>query len=146
MFTYLILLLTIVPALELALLIKVGSHIGAVNTIILILLTGAAGAYLARLQGFLVLSRIQQSLRQGELPTDEMINGILILVGGILLLTPGFITDVFGFLCLIPFTRGLIKVWVKRQFRVMTAREETSTAGPAIKRRRNDVEDAEFHE
>lgn len=146
MFTYLILLLTIVPALELALLIKVGSHIGAVNTIILILLTGAAGAYLARLQGFLVLTRIQQSLRQGELPTDEMINGILILVGGILLLTPGFITDAFGFLCLIPFTRDLIKIWVKRQFRLMTEREETSTAGPAIKRRRSDVEDAEFHE
>ena len=119
MFPILIFLFTILPALELYLLIKVGSVIGALNTILIIIFTGILGAFLARLQGFLVIRKIQENLNQGILPSSELLDGALILVGGVLLLTPGFITDIFGFLLLLPPTRVLIKFFLKKQFEAM---------------------------
>ena len=116
MFPYLIILFTLLPALELFVLIKVGAVIGAGNTILIIILTGFWGAYLARLQGFLVLQKIQENQARGQMPASELVDGVLILVGGIVLLTPGFITDLIGFLLLIPLTRALIKIWVKKHF------------------------------
>ena len=119
MFGYLILLFTLLPALELAILIKVGAHIGAGNTIMIIILTGVLGAYLAKFQGFLVFNKIQNSLNQGNMPNSELMDGLMILIGGIVLLTPGFVTDALGLLLLIPVTRSLIKLWVKKNFESM---------------------------
>jgi UPF0716 protein FxsA len=84
---YLILLFTVLPALELALIIKVGGLLGAPMTIIILMLTGTAGAAMARYQGFHTLQEIQLSLQRGVMPTDQMIDGLLILAGGLLLLT-----------------------------------------------------------
>ena len=119
MFGYLILLFTIVPALELAVLIKVGAYIGVGNTLTIIILTGIAGAYLARLQGFLILKEIQDKVNQGIMPSGQLIDGLMVLVGGILLLTPGFITDMTGFLLLIPVTRLLIKYLFNKHLKTM---------------------------
>lgn len=112
MFINLILIFTILPAIELALLIKLGTIVGVVNTLLVIILTGVTGAYLARMQGFIILNKIQTSLNEGIMPSNELIDGLFILVGGIVLLTPGLITDAMGFLFLIPLTRNIFKKWL----------------------------------
>ena len=113
MFFRLFLLFTLVPALEIYLLIKVGAVIGALNTFLLIAVTGAMGAYYARQQGLRVLAGIQQRMEAGLLPGDEIINGALLLAGGALLLTPGFLTDFLGFTLIFPPTREGIKRGVR---------------------------------
>ena len=119
---YLILLFTVLTALELALLIKVGSHIGALNTIFIVIGTGVVGAALARYEGFRVLMKVQDSLQRGIMPSAELLDGFMVLAGGIALLTPGFITDVLGLLLLFPLTRAGIKWLLLRQFQSMIAR------------------------
>lgn len=114
-------LLTVLPALELILLIKVGAFIGAWQTVALVILTGATGALLARYQGFVTLMRIQDSLNRGVMPSAHLMDGMMILAGGIMLLTPGFITDIFGILLLVPASRALIKFWARRKFQSMIA-------------------------
>jgi UPF0716 protein FxsA len=111
---YLLVLFIGVPLVELALLIKLGTLIGILKTILIVVGTGVAGAALARSQGFSILSRIQRDLEAGHLPTDELINGAFVLAGGLLLLTPGIVTDAVGFSLLIPFSRELIKEAGKR--------------------------------
>lgn len=98
-------LFIIMPVTELAVLIQVGSVIGVMNTIGLVLLTAVVGAWLLRQQGLATLLRANERLNSGELPAKEVAEGLILAVGGALLLTPGFITDIFGFLCLIPLTR-----------------------------------------
>ncbi len=114
MFLRLFLLFTLVPAIELYLIIKVGSVIGAFNTILLIIFTGVVGAYYARQQGFRVVSNIQWKMQQGTVPGDDLVNGAMLLVGGAFLITPGFITDFAGFSLIFPPSREAIKVGVKR--------------------------------
>ena len=104
----LILIFIVVPLIEILLLIEIGSRIGALNTIFIIVLTGILGASLMRHQGFTIIRNIQRDLSQGRMPTGELINGTLVLVGGIVLLTPGFFTDAVGFVLLLPPTRALI--------------------------------------
>ena len=113
------------PLLELALLIKVGTLIGFWPTMAIVVLTALLGASLARYQGFVTWMRIQQGLQQGQPPAEEMIDGLLILIGGIVLLTPGFITDIFGFILLIPYTRFWFKRWLRRKFDQMVRTGET---------------------
>jgi UPF0716 protein FxsA len=113
-FFRLFLLFTLVPAVELYLIIKVGQSIGAASTILLIIGTGILGAYYARQQGLSVLSNIQWKVQQGQVPGDDLVNGGMLLVGGALLITPGFITDFLGFSLIFPPTREAIKVVVKR--------------------------------
>ena len=117
MLGYLILLFTIVPVVELALLIKIGQHIGVGYTLTIVILTGVVGAYLAKSQGFRTLRRIQEDINEGLMPADKIFDGVMILCGGILLLTPGFVTDLIGFMALVPFTRRLIKLWLKRKIK-----------------------------
>lgn len=119
MLPYLILLFTVLPALELLILIEVGSHIGALNTILLVIVTGVVGASLARMQGFMVLQKIKTSLDQGMLPSSELMDGMMILAGGLVLLTPGFISDVIGLFLLIPVTRSMIKILVQKRMEAM---------------------------
>jgi len=109
MFFRLFLLFTLVPALELYLIIKVGQSIGAFNTLLIILFTGVLGAYYARQQGFKVFSNIQWRMQQGDLPGDDLVNGAMLLVGGALLITPGFVTDFLGFSFIFPPTREAMK-------------------------------------
>ena len=116
---YLILLFTILPALELALLIKVGSHIGALNTIFIVIGIGVVGAALARYEGSRVLMKVQDSLQRGIMPNAEILDGFMVLAGGVALLTPGFITDVLGLLLLFPVTRAGIKWLLRRKFQSM---------------------------
>ncbi|MEJ2199497.1 MAG: membrane protein FxsA [Desulfuromonadaceae bacterium] len=113
MFIRLLLFFTIIPVTELIVLLKVGALIGTLPTLLLIILTGIAGAYLARTQGLTLLYRIHAELNQGHLPTEELLDGAMILVGGILLLTPGFCTDLFGFTLLVPTTRALLKDFIR---------------------------------
>lgn len=101
-FTFLFL---IVPIIEIYLLIQVGSVIGAFPTILLVVATAVIGAYLLRQQGLSTLSRFQSNMSSGVMPAKEMIEGVILLVGGAFLMTPGFFTDTIGFMCLIPFTR-----------------------------------------
>jgi UPF0716 protein FxsA len=107
-FQILLLIVLIVPFAEIYLLLGVGSIIGAFPTIILVVFTAVLGTWLLRQQGFATFRRFQEGLARGEIPAYEMIEGPLILVGGALLLTPGFITDILGFACLIPSLRKKI--------------------------------------
>lgn len=127
MLGYLILLFTLIPITELALLIEIGRYIGVGYTLGVVIFTGVAGAYLAKTQGLITLRRIQEDVNQGRMPTDKLLDGVLILCSGILLLTPGFITDIIGFMGLIPLTRGLFKRWLKRKIENMISCGEVIT-------------------
>ncbi len=116
MFIRLLLLFTLVPLIELALLIEIGQKIGLWNTIAIVVLTGFIGAALARSEGFGIISRIQNELASGQLPGDSLIDGALVLSGALLLLTPGLITDAFGFALLLPFSRAFVKIYLKKYF------------------------------
>lgn len=104
----LFLLFIVAPVLEMWLLIEVGGMIGALPTIGCVVLTAVIGASMLRQQGFATLFRAQQRMNQGEIPLQEMLEGLVLAVGGALLLTPGFITDGLGFACLIAPLRGKI--------------------------------------
>jgi len=108
-FTKLLILFIIVPVIELYVLIEVGKKIGSLSVIGIIILTGILGAYLVKSQGFMILKKIQNDIDEGILPGNSLIQGAIILVGGILLFTPGFITDIVGFIFLMPFTRKVVK-------------------------------------
>ncbi len=111
-----LLLFVVLPAVELALLIEIGGRIGTATTLGLIVVTGMVGAALARSQGLRVVADTQQRLAAGELPADALVDGVLILVAGALLVTPGVLTDAFGFLCLVPAFRRVVKRELQRRF------------------------------
>ena len=117
---------TIIPIIEIYLLIEIGSMFGALTAVTLVILTGFLGAFLARMQGLQTLYRIQDSLSEGRMPSGELLDALLIVIAGLVLLTPGFLTDSAGFLLLIPATRNLIKYWLRRQIelRYMSNRPE----------------------
>jgi len=98
------------------LLIEIGQKIGLWNTIAIVVLTGFIGAALARSEGFGIISRIQNELASGQLPGESLIDGTLVLAGALLLLTPGLITDAFGFALLLPFSRAFVKIYLKKYF------------------------------
>ena len=106
---------TIIPIIEIYLLIEIGSILGTLTAVTLVILTGFLGAYLARIQGLQTLYRIQESLLEGKMPSSELLDALLIVIAGLVLLTPGFLTDLSGFLLLIPATRNSIKHWLRRQ-------------------------------
>ena len=122
----LILAFTIIPITEIYLLIEIGSMFGALTAVTLVILTGFIGAFLARMQGLQTLYQIQESLREGRMPSGELLDTLLIVIAGLVLLTPGFLTDSAGFLLLIPTTRNSIKYWLQRQIelRYMSNRPE----------------------
>ncbi|NIP73771.1 MAG: FxsA family protein [Gammaproteobacteria bacterium] len=115
----LVLVFIVVPLAELYLLIEVGRKIGAGTTVALVVLTAVLGALLLRHQGFFTLQRVRASLDRGEAPALPLLEGAVLLLGGLCLMIPGFLTDVLGVLSLIPpLRRGLIKrflgVWLHR--------------------------------
>lgn len=116
-FHILFLLFLAIPLLEIYVLIKVGSLIGAIPTVFMVVFTAVLGALLLRQQGFATIKRVQASLARGEVPAIEMFEGLLLLIGGALLLTPGFVTDALGFMCLItPLRRALVLRLLKSAF------------------------------
>ncbi|NOX43291.1 MAG: FxsA family protein [Gammaproteobacteria bacterium] len=132
MFKFLFLLFLIVPIIEIYLLIKVGGLIGAIPTIFLVVFTAVLGAWLLRIQGFSTIRRVQNSINsiaQGEIPAVEMLGGVLLLVSGALLLTPGFFTDTIGFLLLLPaFRRGLV-IWFLSRGKIFRSQSNVHSQG-----------------
>lgn len=129
MFIRLLFLFTLIPVVELYVLIEAGRQIGVGPTIAMILITGIAGAYLARSQGFNLINRMQKDLNEGRVPAGEMMDGAMILAGGLLLLTPGFCTDLFGFCLLTPVTRRIFKGWLQKWLELKIARGEIHFRG-----------------
>lgn len=143
MFWRLLLLFTVLPVAELALLIKVGRAINVGPTIGLVILTGLVGAALARHQGLRTLRRIHQDTARGVMPATELLNGVMILAAGLLLVTPGIITDAIGFLLLIPPARNRLRTrlanYVKK--RLVITCEPTGHSQPGGE----DIIDVEGH-
>lgn len=115
----LILLLLVLIFMELAILIKLGTLIGVGKTILIVISTGIIGVYLARLGGINTIYRIMIEMENRRMPKDELINGLCIIIGGVLLLLPGIITDIIGFLLLIPISRNSIKNVMKTTMKKM---------------------------
>ena len=119
-----VLLFIVTPLVELAILIYLGTLIGIINTILIVVTTGILGAFLARTQGLATLSRIRSSMERGILPSDELFQGSLIVIGGLLLVTPGMITDLVGFAMLIPQTRNIVIKWLRKLIQRKIERRE----------------------
>jgi len=115
----LIILFISIPVIEIYLLIKVGSVIGAIPTILMIIATAILGATLLRMQGISTYQRVQSTMQRGEIPAIEMMEGLILLVSGALLLTPGFFTDAIGFVALIPPARRAFIVWALKHSNIM---------------------------
>ena len=116
MFAKLLVIFIAVPLLEIVLFIEIGSRIGTLMTLLIVALTAILGATLAHREGLKAWWRIQDKLYQGEIPNEELLDGVLILVAGAVLLTPGFLTDAIGFVLLFPGTRLPIKRWLRHRF------------------------------
>jgi UPF0716 protein FxsA len=129
LFNLFILLFIFTPLIEIYLLIQIGSEIGALPTIALCLFTAGLGVTLLRIQGFLTLTKIRLSLDQGELPAATMLEGLMLLIAGALLLTPGFFTDAIGFICLVPSIRSKIANSVLKRAIVTQHNKRTQAQG-----------------
>ena len=110
----LILLFIGLPALELIFLLEISQFVGTLNTLILIFVTGLLGVFLVRQQGVSLYFQLRRQVASGQLPSDILFNGFLVFIGGLFLITPGFITDVWGFLMVFPFTRSILLFVLKR--------------------------------
>ena len=127
----LLLAFTLIPVSEIYILITIGGQIGILPSIALVILTGIVGASLARSQGLQTLGRIRDSFQQGLVPGEELLNALLIAIAGIVLLTPGFLTDAAGLFLLIPATRTLCREWLKRRMESVYAQRNADN-GPII--------------
>lgn len=116
MFRFLVIAFIIVPIIEIYLIVQVGAALGGWETLGLLVLDSIVGAWLVRREGFSILARVQAALGRGELPTDELIDGLLVLLAGALMLTPGFLTDGLGFVLLLPPTRAVVRTVLKTRF------------------------------
>ncbi|MFO7883795.1 MAG: FxsA family protein [Desulfobacteraceae bacterium] len=113
---------TLIPVIELYLLIKIGAVIGGFNAILIVIATGFFGAWLARMEGMQTMLRVRSSLNQGIMPADDLIDALIILIAGIILITPGFLTDIGGLLLLWPVTRKQFKTILTKKFNEMQSR------------------------
>ena len=102
------------PILEILIMIKVGQQVGAINTILLILLTAIVGIYYARIEGLNTIRSGFINLYKNKIPVYEMISGASIAIAAILLIIPGFVTDIMGFFLLFPFSRRLVTTWIRK--------------------------------
>ena len=122
--------LIVVPLAELWLILQVGERIGVASTLAVLIAVSLAGAWLLKQQGIATWRRLGSTLRRGRVPTDEVVDGALILAGGALLLTPGFLTDAVGLLMLVPFTRTALKAAGRRWIASRVARRWVRRTGP----------------
>ncbi len=107
---------TLIPMIELYLLIQVGTVIGGFNTIILVIISGFLGAWLARMEGINTLMRVRMNMQQGIMPTESLLDALIIFLAGMVLITPGLLTDAMGLLLLWPVTRNHFKQFLRRKF------------------------------
>ena len=114
---------TLIPLVEIYLLIKLGQAFGAMTSILLVIITGMLGAYLARMEGLRTLFRIQETLREKKMPGNELLEALLIVLAGLVLITPGFLTDAVGFMLLIPASRVRIRDWLRNRFQARFTRK-----------------------
>lgn len=112
-----ILIFILVPVAELGVLLFSGQTIGVWPTLILLIVTGLLGSYLAKKQGINTIRKVQEQIQFGRVPGNEILDGLCVLFGGILLLSPGFLTDILGLILLLPFTRTLIKPFMLKLIR-----------------------------
>ena len=151
-FRIIFLLFLSIPLLEIYLLLKVGSSIGVLPTVVLVVLTAVIGVWLLRLQGFATFMKAQQSLAQGQVPAMEMLEGLMLFIAGALLLTPGFFTDTIGFLFLIPASRVFIAKSVLKkgvtgdagQFRSSSYYSESKRSGETYESSSTEAIEGEF--
>lgn len=122
MLVKLFLCFTLIPVIELYILIQIGTVIGGLNTILLVIITGFAGAWLARMEGMNTMLRVRASMQQGIMPAEELIDALIIFAAGVVLITPGLITDLLGLLLLWPATRNKFKQILRKKFDDMLAR------------------------
>jgi UPF0716 protein FxsA len=120
----LLILIIVIPALEIGVLLLSGKTIGVIPTVLLIILTGVVGAWLAKKQGIETFKKAQQQMQYGQIPGEAIIDGLCILVGGLFLFSPGFVTDLTGILLLFPKSRNLIKPVLLRIIRKMIDRNQ----------------------
>ena len=129
------------PALEIFMMIKIGAEIGALSTIALIFLTAIVGVFFARIQGIQNLKSGLTNLYQNKIPIYELISGASIAFAALLLIVPGFLTDFFGFLLLIPFTRDIIlKIFLKKKTNINTDKSQDQTIdGEIVKKDKDEI-------
>ncbi|NRB68235.1 MAG: membrane protein FxsA [Vibrio sp.] len=120
MFPILLLMFIFVPIIEISLFISVGGYIGLWPTIALVLITAFVGASLVRSQGLQTLMSVQNQLQQGELPAQQIVEGVMLAVSGVLLLTPGFMTDALGMLVLLPAPRAAMAKYLMSKMTVQS--------------------------
>ena len=130
-----------VPLIEIYLFIQVGGVIGALPTVLVVIGTAVLGVSLLRSQGFHTMAKFQQEVTTGQLPASTMLEGVALIFGGALLLTPGFLTDAIGFLCLIPFTRQTIIAWIIKNMKVTSSGFYGPTGQPGGQPRPHDDSD-----
>lgn len=116
MLAKLLLLFISIPLIEIALFIQIGSRIGTAATLLIVALTAVLGATLAHREGLKTWWRIQDKFYHGLMPDDELLDGLLVLLAGAVLLTPGFLTDAIGFMLLFQGPRRSVKRWLRRRF------------------------------
>ncbi len=115
MYSRLPFLIPFIAICEIFLIIKVGGAIGFWATVGIVVLTGMTGVWLLRLQGFSLINQVQQKLNRGEMPASEMMEGVALLMGGVMLITPGFITDILGLLLILPLSRKVLIGFVQKR-------------------------------
>ena len=141
MFFYLLIIFIILPIIEISIFIQVGGIVGTFNTILIIFLTAAVGVYCVRQQGFRTFQKITVELQNQQIPVQGMFDGLVIFISGILLVTPGFLTDIMGFLGLIPQTRVFLLGIIKNLFL-----QRYSNANKQYKKDMDEAIDADFIE
>jgi UPF0716 protein FxsA len=125
------LVFVVIPLVEIYVAVQVGHAVGALDTIGLLIVISIVGAWIARREGFAVIQRVRQRVDQREVPGRELVDGLLILVGGLLLMVPGFVTDGIGLLLLLPPVRAGVRAWLTRRFSVMTLGGPPGPPGPS---------------
>ncbi|MEW9698318.1 FxsA family protein [Paenibacillus sp. SI8] len=126
MYRILLAIFILVPAIEITVLMTLGHFIGGWTTFALIVVSGFLGAYFAKREGRKVWEYARYEWSQGQLPTQSLLDGICIFLGGILLITPGFVTDIFGFLLVFPFARPIFKVMLLALIQKLISRGRTN--------------------
>ena len=134
----LLLIIIGLPILEIALMIKIGQQIGAFNTVLVIFFTAIVGIYYAKIEGINAIKSGMTNLYKNKIPLYEMLSGASIAIGAVLLILPGFISDTFGFLLLIPFTRKIIiSFWLKNKYTKNTRNDEDVIDAEIIEEEKN---------
>ena len=141
----LLFLFTVVPTIELYMLLEIADRIGGLETIYLVLVTGIVGASMAKREGISVIQQIQEAAANGEPPADKLVEGLMVLVGGILLVTPGVMTDAFGLSLIFPVSRKLLVGLVKRSLKDRMQFEGVHIGAPRPGPAARDVQDVFNH-